>query len=348
MPKPSGSMHMSRNGPFAPVRGTSRGPAKAGSGDWEILVPVPAGAKTAPSKHRDLGKPTSIWPYTDQEGKLLGYIARFDGPDGKQFRPLTLWRSLVGLHDVLALDKLARARPLYGLQRLAERPSAPVVVTEGEKAADAAARLLPAFAAVTSPNGSKCCRQGRLVAVARPRGDGMARRRCGRPRLRKGGGASRHGSRRRFHQHHSASARRVRRLGRSGCRAAGWDEKRAAELVASAVPANGGVAPRPRRRRQRDDVIGAVLNTEGVELWRDPSGTTYASVPVNGHTENWSLRSHGIERWLSGLYYRKTGVALPSQALEDIRRTLDIKAYEDGRPIRAFRPGRRIQRPHLS
>ena len=110
---------------------------------------------------------------------------------------------------------------------------------------------------------------------------------------------------------------------------AGWDEKRAAELVASAVPANGGVAPRPRRR-QRDDVIGAVLNTEGVELWRDPSGTTYASVPVNGHTESWSLRSHGIERWLSGLYYRKTGVALPSQALEDIRRTLDIKAYEDG------------------
>ena len=79
---------MSRNDPFAPVRGTSRGPAKAGSGDWEILVPVPAGAKTAPGKHRDLGKPTSIWPYTDQEGKLLGYIARFDGPDGKQFRPL--------------------------------------------------------------------------------------------------------------------------------------------------------------------------------------------------------------------------------------------------------------------
>jgi len=29
-------------------------------------------------------------------------------------------------------------------------------------------------------------------------------------------------------------------------------------------------------------------------------------------------------------YYRKTGVALPSQALEDIRRTLDIMAYEDG------------------
>ncbi len=110
----------------------------------------------------------------------------------------------------------------------------------------------------------------------------------------------------------------------------GWDEKRAAELVLSAAPANGERGPRPRRKRQRDDVIGAVLNTEGVELWRDAGGATYATVPVNGHTENWSLRSHGLERWLSGLYYRKTGVALPSQALEDIRRTLDIKAYEDG------------------
>src|SRR5215469_11775491 len=42
-------------------------------------------------------------------------------------------------------------RPLYGLWDLAKRPDAPVMVTEGEKAADAASRLLPAFVVVTSP-----------------------------------------------------------------------------------------------------------------------------------------------------------------------------------------------------
>ena len=45
-------------------------------------------------------------------------------------------------------------RPLYGLDRLAARPDAPVIVCEGEKAADAAERLFPEYVAVTSPNGA--------------------------------------------------------------------------------------------------------------------------------------------------------------------------------------------------
>src|SRR6185312_10989534 len=63
-------------------------------------------------------------------------------------------------------------RPLYGLQGLAERPSAPVVVTEGEKACDAARTLLPASVVVTSPNGSQSAGyadwrplRGRSVAI---------------------------------------------------------------------------------------------------------------------------------------------------------------------------------------
>jgi hypothetical protein len=111
--------------------------------------------------------------------------------------------------------------------------------------------------------------------------------------------------------------------------AAGWDEQRAAELIAAAKPF-GERSARPRRSQQRDDLIAAVVNTEGVELWRDPSGATYATVPTRGHVENWSLRAYGFERWLSGLHYQKTGSALTSQALDDIRRTLEIKAYAEG------------------
>jgi putative DNA primase/helicase len=51
-----------------------------------------------------------------------------------------------------------KPRPLYGLDRLAARPKAPVVVTEGEKAADAAALLLLDHVAVTSPGGSKAAK----------------------------------------------------------------------------------------------------------------------------------------------------------------------------------------------
>src|ERR1700687_2818116 len=63
-------------------------------------------------------------------------------------------------------------RPLYHLHELAVRQFAPVVVCEGEKAADAAMQLLPDFVAVSSPNGSKSARKadwsefkGRLVFV---------------------------------------------------------------------------------------------------------------------------------------------------------------------------------------
>ena len=44
-------------------------------------------------------------------------------------------------------------RPLYGLDRLAERLDAPVLIVEGEKAADAAAELLPEHVAVTWEGG---------------------------------------------------------------------------------------------------------------------------------------------------------------------------------------------------
>jgi hypothetical protein len=53
-----------------------------------------------------------------------------------------------------ALKAEPGARPLYGLERLAARPSAPVLVTEGEKDADGAAGRFPEFVCVTWPGGS--------------------------------------------------------------------------------------------------------------------------------------------------------------------------------------------------
>jgi putative DNA primase/helicase len=46
-------------------------------------------------------------------------------------------------------------RPLYGLDALADRPAAPVVLCEGEKAAEAAWDLMPDAVGLTWPGGSK-------------------------------------------------------------------------------------------------------------------------------------------------------------------------------------------------
>jgi putative DNA primase/helicase len=137
--------------PFAPVNASARRAANV-KPKFSIVVPVPHDAPPPPAEHFRLGEPIAIWTYTAATGSAIGYVLRFDSADGKQFRPLTLWRSEAGGKPEWRWESWPPKRPLFGLQRLAERPSAPVVVTEGEKAADAAAMLLACYVVVTSPN----------------------------------------------------------------------------------------------------------------------------------------------------------------------------------------------------
>ena len=140
--------------PFAPVAGSKRRPVAAATA-WTAIMPVPDGTPPPPAAHPTLGAATTEWRYADAAGRVLGYVRRFDPAEGKQFRPLTLQRSAAGANAEWRWESWPAPRPLYGLRELAQRPGAPVVVTEGEKACDAARKLLPGFVAVTSPNGSK-------------------------------------------------------------------------------------------------------------------------------------------------------------------------------------------------
>jgi putative DNA primase/helicase len=155
----------------------------ADADDGVLIVPVPADAPSPPARHGSRGTPAAVWIYRDAAGRVLFYVNRFDRPEGgKDVIPLTLrqfgdkmrwaWKG----HD--------EPRPVYGLDRLAGRPDAPVIVTEGEKAADAASHLLPDFVCITSPNGAKSAAKadwspliGRRVAIwpdADPQGEAYA------------------------------------------------------------------------------------------------------------------------------------------------------------------------------
>lgn len=79
--------------PFAPV------PSRAGARhnfnarpQWVPVLPVPPDLPPPPSTHPMLGKPSAKWIYLDENNALLGYVVRFEGAGGKQFRPLTIWR----------------------------------------------------------------------------------------------------------------------------------------------------------------------------------------------------------------------------------------------------------------
>lgn len=135
--------------------------SRAQKTEWVPLLPIPEQAmQKVPKTHRHHGKPSKVWIYRESDGQPLMVLYRFDlGPDEsgthrKVFAPLTWCRN--DSTDSLAWrwQGLPEPRPLLNLDELAKRRSAPVVLCEGEKAADAAVELLPEHVATCWPNGT--------------------------------------------------------------------------------------------------------------------------------------------------------------------------------------------------
>ena len=313
---------------------------------WSIVVPVPADAPPPPERHAKLGIPSGVWIYRDPDGDVLGQIARFDRPDGKTYLPLTLWRGAAGGFR-WRWKAWPCPRPLYGLDRLAARPDSPVLVCEGEKAADAAAgMLLPGWAATCAPNGARAAAKahwgplaGRDVTIW-PDADEPGRRYAA--AVAKALAA--------------AGAKTVSLIDPPAAAVAGWDAadalaegwegSRVQALVRGAKPvgpiqgqASNGEAStrdaasmagqdsrqggRPRMRSQSEKLVdlAAVL-----ELWHSSRLQAYATLPVNGHAEHRAVRSRDFRLFLWGAYYDAHGQVPNSQALEDALRVVEVLA----------------------
>jgi len=112
---------------------------------WTPIIPVPDYAPPIP-RHR-FGTPSAIWDYRDENSRLLFRIFRFDPPAGKKdVVPFCYCENAQGEREWR--QKAPREpRPLNGLEALAARPDAPVVVCEGEKTAGHAAASKDCIAA---------------------------------------------------------------------------------------------------------------------------------------------------------------------------------------------------------
>ncbi|WP_448695674.1 DUF927 domain-containing protein [Pseudomonas moraviensis] len=136
-------------------------PSKPKAPTWNAIQPIPTEAMNkCPTKHRDHGVPSKVWIYRDTQGQPLMALYRFDlGPDEdgkpkKVFAPLTWCQHAESQTKQWRWQGLPDPRPLLRLDELAQRADSPVVLCEGEKAADAAAELLPTYVATCWPNGS--------------------------------------------------------------------------------------------------------------------------------------------------------------------------------------------------
>lgn len=143
----------------------SASPAEPGPSDskprraatpWRPIVPAPPECPEPPRAHQVRGLPERTWCYRDGAGRRLGYVYRFaTSGGGKEVLPLT-WcaRDDTGQASWRWIS-FPKPRPLYGLDRLASRPEATVMLVEGEPCADVGAEALPELVVITWPGGGK-------------------------------------------------------------------------------------------------------------------------------------------------------------------------------------------------
>jgi putative DNA primase/helicase len=114
------------------------------------LPPADAEAPEAAAARLFGRSPDLLWRYSDAAGALAFCVCRWNKTDGeKEIRPLS-WFDGEGWR----LAHWPEARPLYNADRIAANRDAAIVVTEGEKAADAVALIFPKSITTTSSGGA--------------------------------------------------------------------------------------------------------------------------------------------------------------------------------------------------
>jgi len=124
--------------------------------DVKQVVPVPDSAPAPEMRHWKLEKtPDRTWEYRNMVGQLLYIIARYDHEDGSGKKTVVPW--VYGTTGEMTkpawISKHPEHRQLWNLPEIAARPDFPVLIVEGEKAAEAAKEMFGSALVVTTWNG---------------------------------------------------------------------------------------------------------------------------------------------------------------------------------------------------
>lgn len=136
---------------------------------WEPVVPVPDSyhPDIDDFQHSTYGSPVKLWTYKTGDGKIAGWIARYDIGDGdKEIIPFTYCRDNNRGRSEVRMKSMPAPRPLYNLDKILADRDAVIVFNEGEKAADAAEVLFPEWISTAMPGGSNAVNLADLSVLA--------------------------------------------------------------------------------------------------------------------------------------------------------------------------------------
>jgi hypothetical protein len=257
-------------------------------------------------------------------------VARFEGTDGKQVVPFfkvngSAWKA----------GAAPPPRPIYGLYNLSKAPSdTPILIPEGEKATDAAQRMVGrSYVCMTWPGGSKAARKadwspvaGRDVVIW-PDADEPG---------------------------HKAAQFAAQQCKQAGAKSVvvvdppsdvpdGWDLADAeaggwtGEQVREWIDRHGqqGTTEQDNQEAEPKKSQAAILielaaDAELFELSGDD--IVFATITVDDHNETCPVRAKPFKRWISGRFYQAQGKPPGNQAIHDALGVLEAKAQFEGTP----------------
>lgn len=105
-------------------------------------------------------------------------------------------------------------------------------------------------------------------------------------------------------------------LKKAGCRVAALDDSIAVETG----------DPRGRGPTQADILIGLA---QSADLFHTADDAGFADLDINGHRETWPIRGKGFRRWLARRFFKATGGAPSSEALQSALNVIEARAHFD-------------------
>lgn len=127
-----------------------------------IMAALSGKEKAAVQRQMAAGFQVTPYFYRSEQGEILQAVLRFDhAHHAKSIKPLIhCGKGVYWFHSIEG------QRPLYNLDQLFARPEAPVLVVEGEKAAEAAQAIFPEYVVTTWMSGASSVYRAEMLPLA--------------------------------------------------------------------------------------------------------------------------------------------------------------------------------------